>query len=94
MDLFNTLPDELSSTARKDVVVKSEMLDTVLRNGMLCFFFSLFFDCRLTAIQDRDFSSGDRDDVTVKSEVIETGMMSGIIMPFDSKLSSAKSLIR
>jgi hypothetical protein len=40
LDLFNTLPEELSSTARrKDVVVKSEILDTVLRYGILCFFY-------------------------------------------------------
>jgi hypothetical protein len=55
--------------------------------GMVCLCFSisqLFFDCRLTAIQDRDSSSsGDREDVIVKSEVIGTEMMPGIVIPFD-----------
>ena len=53
----------------------------------------LFFDCQLTAIQDRDFSSGDHEDVIVKSEIIETEMMSGIVMPvLPFKFSTAKSL--
>ena len=92
MELFNTLPDELS-TARKDVVVKSEILDTVLQHGMLCFsnFTSLFYDCRLTANQDGDSFSGDREDVIVKSEVIETEMMSGMLCP-SIQIVSAKSL--
>jgi hypothetical protein len=49
LDLFSTLPD---ASTRRDVVVKSETLDTVLRYGMLRFSISLlFFDCHLTAIQ-------------------------------------------
>ena len=41
LDLFSKLPDGLSSTTRKDAVVKSEseiVNDTVLRYGMLCLF--------------------------------------------------------
>ena len=80
--MFNTLPDELLSTARKDVV-KSEIRDTVLQYGVLCSSISLLFflDCRLTAIQDRNSSSGNREDVIVKSEAIETEMMSGMLCP-------------
>ena len=47
LDLFNTLPDELVSTARKDAVVKSEILDTVLRYGTLCFLISLMLSLTL-----------------------------------------------
>ena len=85
LDAFNTLHDGLSSTAQKNVVVKSETLNKVLCCAF--FFFSislLLFDCWLTAIQDKDSSSGDRKDVIIKLEVIETEMMSGIDMSFDS----------
>ena len=86
LELFNTLPAEFSSsngegssTAGKDIVVKSEVLDTVLRYGTLCLSNSLlFFDCRLTALQDGD-SSNDSKAIVVKSEVVETKITHGML---------------
>lgn len=51
----------------------------------------LFFDCRLTAIQDRDPSSGDREDVIVKSEAIKTEMI-GTVMPFPQARDRQRSM--
>ena len=86
MELLNTLSAEFSlssgegsSAARKDIVVKSEVLDTVLRRGTLCLSNSpLFFDRGLMALQDGD-SSNDRKAVIVKSEVVETKITRGML---------------